>query len=75
MGTLNEAWKVLAMMMKLQIEWKTLAKERRLNIFCIEIIVDDVLLYGRTTEQLLAYFRAVMYVLKHHRNTLKLKMC
>ena len=37
----------------------------------INIIVDDVLLYGRTAKQLLAYFITVLDVLKYHRNTLK----
>ena len=39
------------------------------------IIIDDVLLYGYTAEQLLAYFRTVLDVLKHHHATLKLKKC
>ena len=34
-----------------------------------------MLLYGRTSEQLLAYFRTVVEILKHHRATLKLKRC
>ena len=37
------------------------------------IIADDVLQYGRTAGQLLAYFRTVLEVLKHQRVTLKLK--
>ena len=32
-----------------------------------------MLLYGRTYEQLLAYFGTIMDVLKHHRTTPKLK--
>ena len=39
------------------------------------IIIDYVLLYGYTAEQLLAYFRTVLDVLKHHHATLKLKKC
>ena len=31
-----------------------------------EIIIDDVLLYGYITDQLLAYFRTYLYVLKHY---------
>ena len=38
-----------------------------------KIIVDDVLLYGHIDAQLLVYFITVLYVLKHHRVTLKLK--
>ena len=45
------------------------------EIFESKIIVDDVLLYGRTADQLLAYFRTVLDVLKHHHTTLKLKKC
>ena len=38
-----------------------------------KIIVGDVLLYERTAEQLLYYFRTVLGVLKQHCTTLKLK--
>ena len=38
-----------------------------------KIIVDDVLLYGLSAKQLLAYFGTVLDVLKYHRATLKLK--
>ena len=40
-----------------------------------KIIVDDVLLYGHTPYNLLAYFRTVMGVQKHHNATLKLNKC
>ena len=40
-----------------------------------KIIADDVLLYGCTAQQLLAYFRTVLDVLKHHRDTIKPKLC
>ena len=40
-----------------------------------KIIVDDVLLYGRTSGKLLVYFRTVFDVLKHHHTNLKLKKC
>ena len=40
-----------------------------------KIIVDDGLLYERTENQILAYFRTSLYVLKHHCATLKLKYC
>ena len=43
--------------------------------FASKIIVDDVLLYGRTSKQILAYFITVLYVLKLHHATLKLKRC
>ena len=43
--------------------------------FASKIIVDDVLLYGRTATQLLAYFITVLDVLKHKPATLKLKRC
>ena len=39
-----------------------------------KIIFDDFSLYGRTKKQLLEYFRTVQGVLKHHRDTLKLKL-
>ena len=41
--------------------------------FVSKIIVDGVLLYGRTAEQLLDYFRTVLDVLKRHCGTLKPK--
>ena len=44
-------------------------------MFASKIIVDCVLLYRRTAEQLLTYFRTVLDVLKHHRATLKVKKC
>ena len=61
------------MPMKLQMEWDTLAKEHSLKNIASNIIVDDMLLYELTAEQLLDYFIAVLDVLKHHRATLKLK--
>ena len=63
----------LVMRMKLKNEWDTLAIERGLKNGASNVIVDDVLLYGRTDEQLLAYFRTVLDFLKHHHATLKLK--
>ena len=50
-----------------------LAKYGGLKCFASKIIVDDVLLYGITAEQLLAYFITVLDVIKHHRDTLKLE--
>ena len=34
-----------------------------------------MLLYGRTAEQLLAYFGTVLYVIKHRNTKLKIKKC
>ena len=73
MGALNSDPKFVAMIMKLQMEWDTLAKERGLKTVASKIIFDYMLLYRRTSEQLLAYFRTVLDVLKHHRATIKLK--
>ena len=75
MGGLHAAPTFVAMTMKLQMQWDALAKECGLNIFVLKIIVDDVLLYGRTSDQLLGYFVTVLDVLKHHRDTLKMKKC
>ena len=47
--------------------------ERGLKNVASKVIVDEVLLYGRTTEQLICYFRTVLDVLKHHITTLKLE--
>ena len=44
-----------------------------MKFFASKIIVDDVLLYGRTSENLLDYFRTVLDALKHHYTTLKIK--
>ena len=73
MGALNAAPTFLSTMMKLHMEWDTLAKERGLTNVASKIIVDGVLLYGRTSRQLLDYFITVLDVLKHHLSTLKLK--
>ena len=43
--------------------------------YCIKDIVDDLLLYRRTSEQLLAYFITVLDVLKNDCATLNLKRC
>ena len=75
MGALNTAPTFVAMVMKLQMEWYTLSKERGLKNVASKIIVDDLLLYGRTAKQLLDYFRTVLDVLKRHRITLKPKNC
>ena len=73
MGSLNSAPTFLATTMKLYMEWDTLSKERGLKNVASKIIVDDVLLYGSTSKQLLDYFITVIDVLKHHRAKLKLK--
>ena len=75
MGDLNADPEFVAMTMKLHMEWGTLAKERGLKIVASKIIFGDVLLYRRTSRQLLDYFRTVLDVLKHHWDTLKLKKC
>ena len=67
MGALNAAPTFVAMMMKLQMEWDILSKERGLKTIATNIIFDDVLMYGRTAKQLLVYFRTVLDVLKHIR--------
>ena len=64
MEALNVASTFVAMTMKLQVVWDTLTKERGLKIFQSKIIVVDVLLYESKAEQLLAYFRTVLGVLK-----------
>ena len=53
MGGLNEAPKCVAMIIKLQNEWCKLSKESGLTFFTSKIIVDVVLLYGRTENNLL----------------------
>ena len=73
-GALNADPTFVVLIMNLQMDWDTLAKERGLKIFASKIIVDDLLLCGSTAEQILAYFITVMDVLKHHRATLKLKI-
>ena len=56
-----------------KMEWDTLAKERGLVFFNSKTIVNDVLLYGSTAQQILDYLRKIMGVLKHHHTTLKMK--
>ena len=53
MGDLNAAPTFVAIMMNLQMEWDTLSKDTRLENVASEIIVDNVLLYGHTTSQIL----------------------
>ena len=65
MGALNAAPTFVTMTMKLQMERDTLVKERGLKNVASKIIVDGVLLYGRTAEQLLDYFRTVLGVFKN----------
>ena len=72
LGDLNEAKTFISMTMKLQIEWDILAEEIGLKIVTSTVIVDYVLLHGRTKNQLLYCFRTVLGVLKHHHITLKL---
>ena len=75
MGALNTYPTFVAINIKLQIEWDTLAKERGFKIVASKIIVDYVLLYGCTAGKILAYFRTIMGVIKHLQAKLKLKRC
>ena len=75
MGDLNVASTFVVMMMKLKMEWDTLAEEFGLKNVASKIIVNDVLLYGHTADHILEYFRTVLDVLKHHCTTLKPKRC
>ena len=75
MVSLNVAPTFVVMMMKLKMEWDKLAKERGLENVASKIIVDDVLLYGRTSEQILAHFRTFLDLLKNHRATIKPRKC
>ena len=73
MGALNADPTFVAIMTKLKMEWETLYKEHGFKNIPSKSIDDDVLLYGRTYKQLLAYFRSVLDVLKQHHAILKLK--
>ena len=73
MGDLNAAPTFIAMMMNIKMKWDKLDEESGMENFASKIIFDYVLLYGRTSKKLLAYFRTVLEVLKQHRATLKLK--
>ena len=55
-------------------KWDTQAKEHGLENVASAIIVDDVLIYERTSKQILSYFRTEPDILKHHHETQKLKM-
>ena len=44
-----------------------------MEIVASNIGYGDMLVYGRTSEHLLAYFRTVLDVLKHHYYTLNTK--
>ena len=74
-GGLNEAPTFVSMLMNLQMEWDTPAKECGLKNVASKMIVDNVLLYGSTAGQLQYYLRTVLDVPKHHHATLKLKKC
>ena len=75
MGDLNAAPTFLATMMNLHMEWYTPDKEHGLTNVTSKMVVDDVLLYGRTSMHFLDYLKTVMDFLKYHRATLKLKKC
>ena len=64
MRSLNAAPTFVSTTKNLRMEWDTLAKERDLKNVASKIIVDDVLLYGRTGEQLLYYLITVLDFLK-----------
>ena len=63
MPPLNETPRFLAMMIKLQMEWDKLAKERGIKHDASKIIIDDVLLYGRKSKQLIKYSKTALDVL------------
>ena len=73
MGGLNAAPTFVAMIMKLKMEWDTLANQRGIKNVVSKIIVNGVFMCGRTEKQLLAYLRTVLDILKHHRATIILK--
>ena len=60
-GSSNSAPTFLAMTMKLQKKWDTLSKERDLKYVPSKIIVNDLLLYGHTAENILGYFEQFWY--------------
>ena len=51
----------------------TIGQNILINLFAPTFIVEDVFLYGHTAEQPIDYFITVMYLLKNHGVTLKLK--
>ena len=53
MGDLNATPTLVVTMMKLQMEWDTLAKESGMKYFAEKTIVDAVLLYGCTANKIL----------------------
>jgi hypothetical protein len=75
MGALNSAATFCAMMETLKQEWNKVAAEKQIQHCDTKVIVDDVLIYGRDSDELIRYFGVVVDVLKHHRATLKLKKC
>ena len=91
MGWLNSHAVFVAMMDVLQAKWNKIASERQLKAYTAirnkdtpanlvpaygsKVIVDDVLLYAETENELLQYFRIVLEVLQHHSVTIKLNKC
>ena len=75
MGALNSAATFCAMMETLKQEWNKVAAEKQIQHCDTKVIVDDVLIYGRDSDELIRYFGVVVDVIKHHRATLKLKKC
>ena len=73
-GELNTASTFVAILMKLQMEWDTLAMERGLKNIASKITVEYMLLFGSTANQLLAYFGTVLDVLKHDCTTIKMNV-
>ena len=72
MGALNPSTKRMAMMMNLK---NGINQQRNAIKKASKIIVDDALVYRLTVEHLLECFIKVMYALKPHHTTLKMRKC
>ena len=75
MGVLNSAPVFVAMMLELQRKWDELAEQREIKDFGSSVIVDNVLVFGRTKDELLRYFKCILEVLMYYRETINLRKC
>jgi hypothetical protein len=87
MGATNAHPFFVAIVERMHFEWKQLAKTRGIKL-CLttmsrrgkdnpdaKTIVDEVLLYAYSVNDLLEYFEMVLVVLQHSRVTVKLRKC
>jgi hypothetical protein len=75
MGMLNSTPVFVAMMLELQGKWNRLTEQCAIKDCGSSVIVDDVLVFGRTKDEYLRYFKCILEVLMHYQATINLRKC